>query len=64
MAKKIKLEKWISYNVQPIKGESYHDCEFPFGKHKLLAVDDEQCFRIVGYSAWWDSKGFEITEIA
>ncbi len=68
---KTKMYKGIKYNIEPIKGENYNDCEFIFkntsGNYKILEVDG-QYFRTAfpGHveldRIWWDSKGFKITE--
>lgn len=62
-----KMEKDKDYDIQPIKGENYHDCEFVFGIYKIKAIDG-QYFQIKGISPevnqiWWDNEGFKITEI-
>lgn len=62
------MEKGKKYNIQPIKGESYHDCEFKFGIYKIIAVDGQYFQTIFTRHAelnriWWDSEGFKITEI-
>ncbi len=67
---KIKLEKNKRYNIKPIKGENYLDCEFKFGVHTIADVDG-QYFKTYFKSrkvkpnednTWWDSEGFDITE--
>ena len=67
MAKKVKLEKNKEYCVEPINGEYYGDCKFEFGTHKIVEVDEEQCFKVKNTDpelddVWWDSNGFKITE--
>lgn len=65
---KIKLKKDKDYNIQPIRGENYDDCDFIFGAYKTIAVDG-QYFQTIfpGHAEldriWWDSEGFHITEI-
>ena len=59
---KVRIEKDKLYNIQPTKGESYHDCDFVFGEYKLSAVED-QYFQIPNDDTWWDSEGFDITKI-
>lgn len=58
----IKLKAGEICDIQPIEGENYHDCNFPFGGHWITEVDDSQCFRIKGNKTWWDSEGFKITK--
>lgn len=67
-----KMERGKEYNIQPIKGENYNDCEFKFKNtsedYKILEVDG-QYFRTTfpGHAKldriWWDSERFKITEI-
>ena len=60
---KIEFNLGDKYNIQPIKGENYHDCNFVFGEYRLTAIEDNRYFQIFGKTEWWDSEGFCITEI-
>ncbi len=57
-----KMEKGKRYNIQPIKGEDYSDCEFGFGIYLIKTVD-EQYFQTFGKETWWDSEGFKVVEV-
>lgn len=61
----VKLKKAGKYDIQPIKGESYHDCKFPFGRpyYHIAEFDEDGCFRKAGEKTWWDCEGFKITFI-
>lgn len=59
-----KIEKGKKYDIQPIKGENYHDCDFVFGEYYLTVIEHGgRYFQIFGETEWWDSEGFKITEI-
>lgn len=68
---KIKLEVGKLYDIQPIKGENYDDCEFVFGQYRPIAVDgqyfqknDNNTLTLIDSNrTWWDSEGFHITEV-
>lgn len=60
---KIELNLNDKYNIQPIKGENYNDCDFVFGEYRLTAIEYDEYFQIFGKTEWWDSKGFKITRI-
>jgi len=65
---KIELEAGGFYNIQPIEGENYFDCQFKFGKHIIAAVDGQYFQVRLGTpeldGEWWDSEGFKFKRVA
>ena len=63
------MYKGLKYNIQPIGGENYDDCEMIFGELEIAEIDAQYfrgTFAVINSDLdkiWWDSKGFKITEI-